>query len=281
MNRHHGKHPFAAWMLIPELLLSAQALAQPRVAPEVEQVKQMPTPPTEEWLQRLPGRYVLDGVIHHVEIADFDRFVDFPDGEVRGVTHIFNEWTQPITGKADCIEFADGAPGLQCVINVLWPENWNALTGRSSLGGVSDLTPGMVLAGVNPDTQAIRFLLVDRRGLGHPGSQVLNGETATAKVSCVNLPGLVRCDQKFQITTKAESGKVFVVLAATVRYLRNKLDRKPFLNHIGGPESPLEIPHEWLDELLDVSFSLRREEPPPEPVDLAPDPEPVPASRIE
>ena len=163
----------------------------------------MQTPSTAEWLPRLPGRYILDGVIHHEEIVDYDPHYDYGDGEVMGRFHILNDWSQPIVGKGDCIEFADGAPGLQCVINVSWPDMWNLQTGRASLGAVSDLTPAMVLAGVNPADESIRFLLVDKRGLGHPGSLVLKGESAMAKVPCVNLPGVLRCEQMLQITARA------------------------------------------------------------------------------
>ena len=252
------------------LIVAAQAGAAPRDAPEAAAVEEVPTPPTDEWLKRLPGRYIFDGVIHHVEIADFDPREDYPDGEVMGVSQHLNEWSQPIVGKGDCIEFADGAAGLQCVVNVLWPEMWDALTGRASLGAVSDLTPGMVLAGVNPDTQAIRFLLVDKRGLGHPGSLVLKSESATAKVPCVDLPGMLRCEQKFQITARADSRPIQVVLSTALRYQRSKMDRKQFLDHIGGDEGPLEKSREWLDELLEVSFSLRREERPEEGAVAAP-----------
>jgi hypothetical protein len=241
-------------------LVAGQAAAQPRMASEAATIEQVETPPTDVWLQRLPGRYVFDGVIHHVEIADYDPRDDYPDGQVMGVSQYLNEWSQPVVGRGDCIEFAE-APGLQCVVNILWPEMWDALTGRASLGAVSDLSPAMVLAGINPQDQAIRFLLVDKRGLGHPGSLALKGETATAKVSCVNMPGVLRCEQKFTITARAESNLIFVTLSTALRYQRSKTDRKQFLDRIGGDEGPLEKPREWLDELLEVSFSLRRDRP--------------------
>ena len=245
------------------MLVAGHAAAQPRMAPELAQTEPVETPPTDVWLQRLPGRYIFDGVIHHVEIADYDERDDYPDGEVTGISQYLNEWSQPVVGKGDCIEFAE-APGLQCVISLLWPDMSDILTGRASLGAISDLSPAMVLAGVNPDNQAIRFLMVDNRGLGHPGSLVLKGEAAAAKVSCVDIPGVLRCEQKLQVTAKADSQLRFVVLSTQVRYQRSKLDRKPFLDHIGGDDGPLEKPREWLDEQLDVSFSLRREERPEE-----------------
>jgi hypothetical protein len=233
--------------------------ASPRDPPPAPKVEAVTTPDTGVWLQRLPGRYIFDGVIHHVEIADYDPREDHADGEVAGPSQYLNEWSQPVQGKGDCIAFA-AAPGMQCVINVLWPEMWDALTGRASLGAVSDLSPAMVLTGVNPATQAVRFLMVDKRGLAHPGSLVLNGDAATAQLPCVDLPGVLRCEQKFTITAKADAHTIFVVLSTSVRYQRSKLDRKQFLDHIGGDNGPLERSREWLDEILDVSFSMRREE---------------------
>jgi hypothetical protein len=257
------------------MLVAGQALAQPRMVSEASTSEPVETPPTDVWLQRLPGRYIFDGVIHHVEIADYDPLDDYPDGEVMGVSQYLNEWSQPIVGKGDCIEFAE-APGQQCVINILWPEMWDALTGRASLGAVSDLSPAMVLAGVNPDDQSIRFLMVDKRGLGHPGSLVLKGEAATAKVDCVDIPGVLRCHQKLRIEARADSQLKFVVLSTEVRYQRSKLDRKQFLDHIGGDDGPIEKSREWLDELLEVTFSLRREERPEPGGQAAPDVEPAP-----
>lgn len=233
----------------------------------------MEHPPTADWLRRLPGRYDLEGVIYHVEKADFDATLDALDGELVSTGQILNEWSQPVVGKGDCIAFAE-APGLQCVINVSWPDMSNILTGRASLGAVSDLTPAMVLAGVNPADESIRFLLVDKRGLGHPSSLVLKGERAVAEVPCVNLPGVLTCNQKFTIEARATSNLIFVTLSAEVRYLRNKLDRKvqldrPFasadseLLMMDGKRS-VERGYEWLEELLEVSFSVKRDNSPDE-----------------
>lgn len=265
----------AAWALAAPLWPDP-ALAQPRAAPEAERPEDVPTPATGDWLERIPGRYVFNGVIHHVEIADYDPRDDYPNGWVQGVTQHLNEWTQSVVGKGDCIAFAE-APGLQCVINVMWPDMSAVLTGRASLGAISDLSPAMLVAGVNPADQAIRFLLVDKRGLGHPGSVALKGNTASARVDCVNLPGLLRCNQKLSIEAREDSELIFVTLSIEVRYQRNKTDRKQFLQYIPesydpsqGPlpdwpeaevgDRPLEQPREWLDELLTVTFSMRRDE---------------------
>lgn len=271
----------AEWMhgvLILALpLLSVPALAQPRAAPEAPEAEAVPTPETGALLERIPGRYLFDGVIHHEELADFDPYQDYADGWVHGTVQRLNEWTQPVSGKGDCIAFAE-APGLQCVINLIWPDMSSVLTGRASLGAVSDLVPAMLVAGVNPADQAIRFLLVDFRGLGHPGSLVLKGNTASTRVDCVNLPGVQTCKQKLTIEAREDSQHIFVTLSAEVRYRRNKYDRKPWLNYPAGRDYdpsqgplpfgppveiqfvPYERSSEWLDEILTVTFSMRREE---------------------
>jgi hypothetical protein len=72
---------------------------------------------------------------------------------------------------------------------------------------------------------------------------------------------VLRCEQKFTITAKAESNLIFVTMSTALRYQRSKMDRKQFLDRIGGDEGSLERPREWLDELLEVSFSLRKDVP--------------------
>jgi hypothetical protein len=213
------------------------------------------------WSKRLLGRFKFDGVIHHEEIIDFSRYDDAPpepdEGEVRGASLYVPEWSQPVEGKGDCVDFADG-PGLQCVINVIWLEEWR-VTGKAQLGGASDLTPAMVLTGLTPSTVpgGIRVLLVDKRGLGHPGALTLKGDAATVKLPCVNLPGVQTCDQRFTVTAKADASTIFVNLNTRVRFLRSKMDRKLFLGETS--EGRMEKQTEWVEEILDVSFALHRE----------------------
>lgn len=219
-------------------------LAAPRDPATVPVVEEVETPPTSEWVQRLAGRFTLDGVIHHVEYVDPDR---------GGPPQVMNEWRQPMGGKADCIAFADAA-GLQCVVNLAWPEVWNQTTGRASLGGVSDLTPAMLLAGIDPDQDQLRFLMVTRRGFGYPGRAGLQGNTAITRPACVDLPGVQTCDQKVQVTADAEARILQMVVSTEVRYLRYKRDRDPFI-----VPSPGEPSYEWLSELLEVAFSVKRD----------------------
>jgi hypothetical protein len=236
-------------------LLAVTAGAEPRRPPPAPPVVEVETPDMGVWVKRLLGRFQLDGVIHHVDYVDPDR---------GGPQLVYNEWTQSMGGKADCIEFAI-TPGIQCVINLVWPEVWNEMTGKAGLGGVPDMTPAMVLAGIDPDVKKLRFLMVSSRGFGYPGRAELKGDTAITRPSCVDLPGVQRCEQKVQVTAGTD-GKAFQVVVSTkARYIRNKRDR--------DPDDDSKPPFEWVDELLEVAFSVKPDESTPA-TDAAPAPAP-------
>ena len=165
-----------------------------------------------------------------------------------------------LTGKSDCIDFSAGA-GLQCVLNVHWQEQWRDSL-KDQLGGVPDLTPGMLLAGLLPSQGPgkMRVLEVDQRGLAHPGSVDLHGFTAIARPECVNMPGTQQCTQIFKITAKPDSKLIFVTFGITVRAVRSKLARKRSLDSL--PDGRIERGTELYEERLTVSFSLRRESAP-------------------
>jgi hypothetical protein len=252
-------------------LAAGSAMAGPREAATVAVIEDAGAAgPTDvpAWLKRLPGRYRFDGSIVHREIIDFEQLNDAPPdaddpegGEVRGPYLYLPEWAQPIQGKGDCINFSEGA-GLQCVVNIAWPEQWR-FTGKAQLGGVSDMTPANILVGLAPSTapDSVRFLLIDKRGLAHPGSLVLSGDSATAKVPCVDMPGMQRCDQLLRVTAKAD-GTMHAELSVTVRFQRSKLDRKRFLEQVptrSGEKGRTERAQEWVEESLSVSFALPRE----------------------
>jgi len=248
------------------LLAGVRAGAQPHApeySPATTAMAPVVTPPADVWLQRLAGRYGFDGAIHHQETVD-DPDRDEVD-EVTGLTvhrhtpwHL-NDWSQPIHGKGDCITFGAG-PGLQCVVSVVWPEMWRS-TGKAQLGGVTDMSPAVILAGLAPSIGGIRLLLVDHKGLAHPASIALHGDAASTSPACVNSPGVQRCKQTITLTAKADGRTPYLVISTSVYYLRDKTDRKMFLEKVdpSDPASPTERPTEWVEERLDVSFSLRRE----------------------
>jgi hypothetical protein len=199
------------------------------------------------WTKRLVGRFRFDGIIHHEsEIIDHGS----RDFDPRGA---FELWDVALQGRSDCIDFTEAA-GLQCVLNVFWHEQWrNNL--KDQLGGVPDLTPGMLLAGLTPSVPGtIRILEVDKRGLAHPGSVTLGGYTARTRLPCVNTPGAQYCEQIFTITAKPDSRLIFVSFTVRVRAVRSKLLRKTQL-------APGERSTELFEERLRVSFTLRREPP--------------------
>jgi hypothetical protein len=245
---------WSVWLGGIVIAVAGAAGAEPRKPLPGPAVIEIETPEMGVWVQRLLGRFALDGVIHHVDYVDPDR---------GGPQLVYNEWTQPMGGKADCIEFAE-APGIQCVINLAWPEVWNEMTGKAGMGGVPDMTPAMVLAGIDPDVQKLRFLMVSSRGFGYPGRAELKGNSAITRPSCVDLPGVQRCEQKVQVTAGADGRAFQVVVSTKARYMRNKKDRDP--NDDSKPS------FEWVDELLEVAFSVKPDE------SAAPDAGPVPAS---
>jgi hypothetical protein len=205
-----------------------------------------------DWTKRLVGRFRMEGSIHHeYEIIDHgDR-----DADPR---QPFEVWDVSLQGKADCIDFTEAA-GLQCVLNVSWQEQWrNSM--KDQLGGMPDLTPGMLLAGLTPATDPgkIRILGVDKRGLAHPGSVRLGGFTARSQLPCVNMPGTQKCQQVFTVTAKPGSRLIFVSLVTTVRAVRSKMERKVALDQL--PDGSIERDRELYEERLTVSLSLRREQ---------------------
>jgi hypothetical protein len=224
------------------LAAAGPAVTEPRKPPPGPTVIEVATPEMGVWTRRLLGRFQLDGVIHHV---------DYVDPDSGGPQLVYNEWTQAMGGKADCIEFA-AAPGIQCVINLVWPEVWNEMTGKAGMGGVPDMTPAMVLAGIDPDVEKLRFLMVSSRGFGYPGRAELKGNSAITRPSCVNLPGVQRCEQKVQVTAGTDGRAFQVVVSTKARYMRNKRDR--------DPDDESLPPWEWVDELLEVAFSVKPDE---------------------
>jgi hypothetical protein len=255
-----------AGVAIAGLLLAGIAgAAAPRTAP----VKNVEAPAAivepAVWMKRLAGRFRVEGAIRHEEMVDFSPQSDAPptplnpEGEVRGTLLYLYEWVQSVQGKADCVGIGKG-PGLQCVINLVWPEQWR-VTGQAQIGGVANLSPAMILAGLvssDPDS-GIRILLVDEKGIGYPGAPALSGDTAIVRPPCVNHPGMQRCEQVARLAAKADASTLFMQLSVKVRFMRNKSDRKRFLERVDpdDPLSPMEKSMESVEEILDVSLSLK------------------------
>jgi hypothetical protein len=97
------------------------------------------------------------------------------------------------------------APGVQCEINVKWPQVPGP-HGQEVVSGVSDLTPAMILYAMEPDDLGIRYLQVNSKGLAEGATGYIAGDTATFKTPCVNAPP--GCQRITRIT--AESGSEVV-----------------------------------------------------------------------
>jgi hypothetical protein len=239
------------------LLVVGVAAADPRNAPELAKVAPVEDAEPGAWLKRLPDRYAIDGVVHHVEYHD--------DGPTP-----FKEWSQPVAaGKADCVGFAEG-PGLHCIASLNWvvgeegellqagPQGLTYEAPKTEIHntppdpemgmGASNLRPGMILAGVAPSSPGtIRLLVVDDKGLAHPATLRISGDAAIATGTCVNEPGKLTCEQKFRVEARPEARTVFVTFGVRTTYLATIP---------GGKRSIVRV-----EELLEISLALRRDAP--------------------
>lgn len=134
------------------------------------------------WLRRLLGQYTYEG---YVDLGGKGSAED----------------RRSVRGVGICVGFGV-APGVQCEMNVRWPEV-RGPDGGEVLGGISSLDPAMVLYGLEPDEIGIRYLQVDNRGLAEGATGFVIGDTATFKTPCVDIP--VGCQRTTRITAKSDS----------------------------------------------------------------------------
>jgi len=80
------------------------------------------------------------------------------------------------------------APGVQCTIQVAWPEVQGA-DGAAVPGGTSSLVPAMTLYGLDPDFLGIHYLEVDSKGMANAGHGYVWGDTLLTTTACVDMPG--------------------------------------------------------------------------------------------
>lgn len=134
------------------------------------------------WLRRLLGQYTFDGYV-----------------DLGGKGH--PEDRRAVRGGGTCIGFGV-APGVQCEIQVRWPEV-RGPNGEEVLGGVSSLAPAMILYGLEPDERGIRYLQVDNRGLAEGATGLVTGDTAAFRTPCVDMPA--DCQRVVRITARPDS----------------------------------------------------------------------------
>jgi hypothetical protein len=135
-----------------------------------------------DWIRRLLGQYTFEGKV-----------------DLGGKGNPQERWT--VTGSGTCVGFGV-APGVQCEINVRWPQIPGP-NGQEIVSGVSDLTPAMILYAMEPDDLGIRYLQVNSKGLAEGATGYIIGDTATFKTPCVNAPP--GCERIITITTESDS----------------------------------------------------------------------------
>ncbi len=161
------------------------------------------------WLKLLVGQFRYDGYVQPRR-----------DGAIGNLLRV--------QGGADCTAFGK-APGVQCQINVTWPDAQGA-DGNEIPGGVSTLAPSITQYGLDPDHLGIRFLQVDNKGIASYGQGYLFGDTLTTTTPCADIPG--DCQRITKISARVD-GKT-VEMQIDIQKDSERLVRFKFmLNRIG------------------------------------------------
>lgn len=182
------------------LLCSGAALPaeQPEELSEVIVSGEKPSRRLEDllpWLRRLLGRYAFDG------------YVDLGGQGNPGDVLL-------VRGSGECVGFGV-APGVQCEIDVRWPKVTGP-AGEDIIGGISHLSPAMILYGVEPDERGIRYLQVDNRGLAEGATGLVTGDTAAFRTPCVDMAN--DCHRVVRITAREDSEMVEMQVDTELNY---------------------------------------------------------------
>lgn len=180
-------------LVVPAMSASGEANAQARQPPPVWRDPAGPPVEPAIWLQRLVGRYQFDGLVEVV--YEHPDYIEHRCGPLPPDPAQQSEMPPPpaipycstIKGIGDCVAIGAG-PGVQCILDVAWADIY-AVTPEGAYnlpGGVSYLSPAMMLFGLDPGQSAINYLLVDNKGLPEGGPGANTGNRATFKTSCVN-----------------------------------------------------------------------------------------------
>jgi hypothetical protein len=189
---------FAAQPSASQRRESARAAEQLEELGEVVVSGEKPTRRIEDlipWLRRLLGRYEFAG---YVDLGGQGN----PEDLLR------------VRGGGECVGFGV-APGVQCEIDVRWPKVAGP-AGEDVIGGVSYLSPAMILYGVEPDERGIRYLQVDNRGLAEGAIGLVTGDTAAFRTPCVDMAA--DCQRVVRITARADSKIVDMQIDTELNY---------------------------------------------------------------
>ncbi len=205
----------------------ADAPADPARVQELSEVVVSGERPTRKladvipWLRRLLGQYTIEG------------YVDLGG---RGEPSELRE----VRGTGVCVGFGV-APGVQGEFNIRWPET-RALGGGEILGGVSNLSPAMMLFGLEPDEIGLRYLQVDNRGLAEGSRGGIIGDSAVFRTPCADL--IEGCERTMRITTRSDSKLVELQVDTEIFYqvkvrYRFQLTRVAEVQTVPGPGGEL------------------------------------------
>lgn len=105
------------------------------------------------------------------------------------------------TGRAHCVGFGS-APGVQCELNVRWPETRGA-GGEEIPGGVSTLDPAVLLFGFEPALAGVSHVFLDNRGVADTAvGEMTSPNTMFSRSKCVGIPG--NCERRVRITAEPD-----------------------------------------------------------------------------
>jgi hypothetical protein len=137
------------------------------------------------WLQRLVGDHAYSG---HVELGG-----EGAPGRRRSVG-----------GAGKCGLVGNGLV-VQCAIQVLW-RDITAEDGTALPGGVSTLTPAVIMYGIDMNNLGIRSQMVDSLGMANGGLGYLYGDTLVTTTDCVDLPG--NCKRIARVSAQPDGKQV-------------------------------------------------------------------------
>lgn len=158
---------FLAAAVAAFVTVAAQAAA-PRQPQET--LVRHPSPATavemDVWLRRLVGKFRWEGVL------DVEPRFGREDG-----TDVL-----AVRGYSDCVAIGSG-PGVHCVLDVRWNEKY---TFMGKPVAVPNLTPAMMMFGIDAARERMLYLQVDNKGLPHGGVGSLVGSTAEFRAPCIS-----------------------------------------------------------------------------------------------
>jgi len=182
------------------LVMAADAPAARNPAPQVQSVEELDEVLVEgrrirkkrpswddyqqnfSFLARLVGRFVIEG---NVDLHGQGNPEDL----------------RQVAGQAHCIGFGS-APGVQCELNVRWPETRGA-RGEEIPGGVTTLDPAVLLLGFEPAAPGISHVLLDNRGVADTAmGKMATPNTMLSRSKCLGIPG--NCERTVRITAEPD-----------------------------------------------------------------------------